>query len=291
MGLGFLGCACEIAWKQGVDLYSAADNRLAVGYEYTAKYNLGEDVRYEPFRSFKGRYYYKELSSDSRGRFAPIYERIVHHYHDRTGLEMPYSRQVAQQRRPEGFSATHMSWGSLLFGNLPNGLNPIEKNYGISEAASSATGSEPKVLGRGIDLFEVGPLIAKDDFENLDDWVVQVEEREGFPPAKVEARENTLDCMLPGRGCTVWFKKKLATRVTITYDVLCPTADPAIEGVQPRDINNFWMATDPEEDLDLGLFDSNRYTGDFCNVQQNARLLRQHWRREKSYYPYATVSA
>ena len=36
------------------------------------------------------------------------------------------------------------------------------------------------------------------------------------------------------------------TRVTITYDVLCPTHEPAIKGVQPRDINNFWMATDPD---------------------------------------------
>jgi hypothetical protein len=53
MGLGFLGTACEIAWKQGVDLYGAIDNRLALGFEYTAKYNLGYDVPYEPFKSFE----------------------------------------------------------------------------------------------------------------------------------------------------------------------------------------------------------------------------------------------
>jgi len=46
MGLGYLGCAAEIAWKQGLDLYAAADNRLLRGYEYTAKYNLGHDVPY-----------------------------------------------------------------------------------------------------------------------------------------------------------------------------------------------------------------------------------------------------
>ena len=43
MGLGYLGCAAEIGWKQGVDLYGALDNRLALGFEYTAKYNLGHD--------------------------------------------------------------------------------------------------------------------------------------------------------------------------------------------------------------------------------------------------------
>ncbi len=126
MGMGFLGCACEIAWKQGVDLYEAADNRLALGFEYTAKYNLGEVVPYEPYKSFEGRYHYRTLSPDSRGRFAPIYERIVHHYHDRMGLDMPYSRKVAAERRPEGTSTNHMPWGTLMFYGLSRGLNPIE---------------------------------------------------------------------------------------------------------------------------------------------------------------------
>ena len=53
MGLGFLGVACEMAWKQGVDLYSVSDNRLALGYEYTAKFNLGEEVPFERFRSYQ----------------------------------------------------------------------------------------------------------------------------------------------------------------------------------------------------------------------------------------------
>ena len=130
MGLGFLGCACEMAWKQGVDLYGAADNRLAVGFEYTAKYNLGEDVPYEPYRSVEGRYHYRTLSPISRGHFAPIYERIVHHYHDRIGLEMPFSVKVADQGRPEGSSSTHMPWGTLMSYGLPRGLNPSDERTG-----------------------------------------------------------------------------------------------------------------------------------------------------------------
>ena len=53
--------------------------------------------------------------------------------------------------------------------------------------------------------------------------------------------------------------------MAITYDVLCPTPEPAIKGLQPRDINNFWMATDPI-DPDQGLFDSKQYTGKFSIV-------------------------
>jgi len=126
MGLGFLSCACEIAWKQGVDLYGAADNRLAIGFEYTAKYNLGEDVPYKSYRSVEGRYEYRSISRKSRGRFRPIYERIIHHYHDRSGLEMPYSRKVAERIRPEGSHNQHIAWGTLMHYGLPKGPNPSE---------------------------------------------------------------------------------------------------------------------------------------------------------------------
>ena len=118
------------------------------------------------------------------------------------------------------------------------------------------------MVGHGVGLFETGPQIAHDDFDDLEDWIVQIQERSGFGPAKVEARNQSLDCKLPGRGCTIWFKKKLPPRVTITYEVLCPKYEPAVKGLQPRDINNFWMASDPL-DPDEGLFDSERYTGAF----------------------------
>lgn len=119
MGLGFLGCACEMAWKQGVDLYGAANNRLALGFEYTAKFNLGEEVRYEPYRSVEGRYHYASISQRGRGRFRPIYERIVHHYEGRMGLEMPHCRKVSDKIRPEGEHGQHMPWGTLMFYGLP----------------------------------------------------------------------------------------------------------------------------------------------------------------------------
>lgn len=124
MGLGYLSCACEMAWKQGVDLYGAAENRLAIGFEYTAKYNLGEDVPFETFRSVEGRYKYDRISRNSRGRFRPIFERTIHHYCDRMGLEMPYSQKVAKTKRPEKPHGQHVSWGTLMFYGLPGDLHP-----------------------------------------------------------------------------------------------------------------------------------------------------------------------
>lgn len=99
MGLEFLANTCETAWIQGVDLYGALDNRLLKGFEYTAKYNLGYDVPYEPFRSVEGRYHYRRVSSDSRGRLRPMYERVHNHYHNRKGLETPYTKKAALELR------------------------------------------------------------------------------------------------------------------------------------------------------------------------------------------------
>ncbi len=119
MGLGYLSCACEMAWKQGVDLYATADWRLALGFEYTAKYNLGEEVPYEPFRSVEGRYFYQNISPKSRGNFRPIYERVLNHYQNRMGLKMPYSKKIAEAHRPEKRHRQHLSWGTLMHYRQP----------------------------------------------------------------------------------------------------------------------------------------------------------------------------
>ena len=127
MGLGYLAISAEIGWKQGLDLYGAHDNRLARGYEYTAKYNLGEEVPYEPFTSIEQRYHYPDISSDGRGNFSVIYERVLNHYANRADVEVPYTRRVVKNIRPQGFSSAHVSWGTLLFARLPSlppGHNP-----------------------------------------------------------------------------------------------------------------------------------------------------------------------
>lgn len=122
MGLAFLCVACEMAWKQGVDLYSEADNRLALGFEYTAKYNLGHEVPYEPYKSVEGRYHYKRISDKARGRFAPIFELPVYHYHHRMGMAMPFTREAAGQeveQRSINRGWAYMRWSDLTFHRPP----------------------------------------------------------------------------------------------------------------------------------------------------------------------------
>ena len=100
MGIRFLANTSETAWIQNVDLYGALENRLLTGFEYTAKYNLGhDDVPYEPFKSFEGRYHYKKISDEARGRFQAMYERVFNHYHHRKGLEAPFTKAALMKNR------------------------------------------------------------------------------------------------------------------------------------------------------------------------------------------------
>lgn len=119
LGLGFLGDVCEVAWKQGDDLYGLGNSRLAVGFEYTAKYNLGFEVPYNPIPDVFGNHRNPTISAKFRGNLRPIYEKVYHHYHDRMGLEMKYTKMVLDKIRPEGFHWDHPSFGTLMYANLP----------------------------------------------------------------------------------------------------------------------------------------------------------------------------
>lgn len=119
MGLEFLANTCETAWNQGVDLYGAYDDRLLRGFEYTAKYNLGYDVRYERYISFEGRYDYKSISKVGRGRLRPMYEKVFNHYHNRIGKSAKYSQEAALESRRKSRRGASLLWDTLMFAGQP----------------------------------------------------------------------------------------------------------------------------------------------------------------------------
>lgn len=125
LGLGLLAEACEIAWHQGVDLYAEADNRLLKGFEYTARYNLGEEVPFAPCVDTTGKYRHKQISAVGRGRLRPIYEMVWNHYQNRRGVSALDTRRAAERIRPEGagFASDHVGFGTLLF-SLPPQSGP-----------------------------------------------------------------------------------------------------------------------------------------------------------------------
>ena len=97
LGLGNFGEAFQMAWNQGDDLFSLLDNRLLVGYEYTARYNLGYSVPYnESFYRcdvFLVHGPWPIISNVTRGQWRPIWELGYAHYVSIKGLSMPYTLQ------------------------------------------------------------------------------------------------------------------------------------------------------------------------------------------------------
>jgi parallel beta-helix repeat protein len=87
LGIGEFEKAAQVAWTQGLDFYSTAGNRLALAYEYTSKYMLGEAVPV-----------YGLISIRERGEnYRDIYEAVYQHYHNR-GIAMPYTARVIEQK-------------------------------------------------------------------------------------------------------------------------------------------------------------------------------------------------
>jgi parallel beta-helix repeat protein len=86
LGLGEFSGAAQIAYTQGVDVFSMADNRLALGYEYTARFLLGDVPHSYGMISERA----KTLRDD--------YEYVYRHY-TAMGVEVPYTRMAADSVR------------------------------------------------------------------------------------------------------------------------------------------------------------------------------------------------
>lgn len=152
LGLAHLGDGCEIAWNQGLNLYAYADNRLLKGFEYAARYNLGESVPFSETLDRTGKYHHTAISTRGRGRFRPVFEQIYNHYANRMRMAATFTQKAAEKIRPEGPgrpAADHPGFGTLFFTRPPA---PMEKSRSAAPPASPgaiiARGS-PKAIRLG----------------------------------------------------------------------------------------------------------------------------------------------
>ena len=123
LGLAYLAQTCVAAWNQGVDLFAEADNRLALGFEYTARYMLGEDVPT-----------YGKPSQETRGRFSDTYHVILQHYRYEKHTAMPYTEKAAAKVLRTHSAATMFRGDS---GKTPANLKPAPEPSKIAVAAGA----------------------------------------------------------------------------------------------------------------------------------------------------------
>ena len=115
LGIAHMGDCCEMAWHQGLDLYSSLDNRLLLGFEYTARYCFGEDVTFAPDIDQTGKYHHEVISP--RSNLRPVFEQVYNHCVHRRGIAAPWTQRAAEKLRPEGAGpgADQTGFGTLLY--------------------------------------------------------------------------------------------------------------------------------------------------------------------------------
>jgi hypothetical protein len=164
MGMGLIGTFAEMAWNQGLDLYGHADNRIMKAAEYVARYNLGQDV---PFTTYKWGHGQRcapreqtVISSAGRGQDRPVWELLYHHYANRRGLAVPYTKAYAERVRAEGGGGDYgpnsggfdqLGFGTLLFtraaagsgggGALPAGATRTLQSINFPKEGITASGA------------------------------------------------------------------------------------------------------------------------------------------------------
>lgn len=129
LGLGEFAGAAKIAFTQGVDLFSAANNRLALGYEYTARFLMGETP-----------HCYGKISEKAKA-LRDDYETVYRHYAAQ-GIELPFTKMAADSVRPKANRSILTSFraptGKVV---LPKGVplpSPIAWPAGALEQPVSA---------------------------------------------------------------------------------------------------------------------------------------------------------
>jgi hypothetical protein len=127
LGIGLMGAFCEMAWKQGDDLYAYGDNRFLAGSEYVASYNLGNDVPYVTYSTCDP-VTQTVISPTARGNDRPIWELVYNHYVNRKGLAAPNTAAYAARVRPEGgggdYGPNSGGFDQLGYGTLTSTLDP-----------------------------------------------------------------------------------------------------------------------------------------------------------------------
>jgi predicted alpha-1,2-mannosidase len=92
LGIGEFAKAAQTAHSQGLDCYSAAGDRLAYGFEQTAKMMLGTDIDI-----------FGILSKRDTDKYKDIYESLYHHYTTVRGIALPFTKQVIERHTRKEF--------------------------------------------------------------------------------------------------------------------------------------------------------------------------------------------
>jgi hypothetical protein len=131
MGIAPMVATCELAFRQGIDLYSERQHRLRTVVELHGPFAMG---RLDDWPL--------QVPAREVGSVWPMYELPVRHWLGRLGMPMPRSVSVLETHRPEGFS--RIGWGTLL-----HAWEGERARLGAFEGSDRSAGDAGKRHGNG----------------------------------------------------------------------------------------------------------------------------------------------
>ncbi|MFC3653270.1 LamG-like jellyroll fold domain-containing protein [Dyella humi] len=137
LGMSMCGVLCEMAWKQGDDLYSLFNNRFLAGAEYVAKSNLLDQhgkpyvLPFAPQWSSQGTF--TADNNQSYQNMRACWETIYNHYVNRMGLDAPNVSKMVLKSEPNYWSG---NGDDMVFPTLTNRLDnyvgQLRAPFGVS---------------------------------------------------------------------------------------------------------------------------------------------------------------
>jgi hypothetical protein len=159
MGVGIMASICEMAWNQGIDLYSWNERRFLAGAEYVARYNNMKTVpfAYYSWRSGQGGgspQTHGVVSNAGQGATRAIWDTVIGHYSHRLGLHIPESEEKAASTRPDGgpqYGVHASQFDHLGFTTLTHYRGPVTTSLpsGVYQLTARHSGKAMTVLNNG----------------------------------------------------------------------------------------------------------------------------------------------
>ncbi|MGJ7501308.1 LamG-like jellyroll fold domain-containing protein [Variovorax sp. ZT5P49] len=194
LSVACLASACEMAWKQGDDLYGYWNNRTLSGAEYVAASNLQDasgaypDLPFSVYTNIQGTF--TAISTDGRPLLRPCWELFYNHYVNRKGLSAPYVSAMAARMRPEkrdtggdepSFGTLTATLDPLASGAAPSGLtahvvqDTVELDWwGSSDATAYEVQRASSACGPFTTLASVPETRAYTDVPGAGTWLYRI---------------------------------------------------------------------------------------------------------------------
>lgn len=178
LDISLLGAFCQMAYNQNQDLFAYENNKALAVCEYTASYNLGNEVPFTTYNWANGQNCTWQtqtvIAAGGRGDIRPSWE-LIYNYQASHGITgTTFSGQYAANVRPEGgggdYGPNSGGYDQLGFGTLTHSVGTQPIANGTYKLVNRASGKYLDNLGVNTNGANVGQWASSGS--NNQKWVI-----------------------------------------------------------------------------------------------------------------------